>query len=80
MEAGLGNAELDETYDDVKGLFDLIEETLRAGDEEWIWEVNKEEEPLEALRERLTDLVDEYKRLAIDADRKASGLHRGKAG
>jgi hypothetical protein len=50
-------------------LVDLIEETLRAGDEEWVWEVDKEEEPLEALRERLTDLIDEYERLAIDADR-----------
>jgi hypothetical protein len=59
--------QLDETYEDVKGLVDLIEEALKVSSEEWVWEIDKEEEPLEALGERLSDLIDDYERLATNS-------------
>jgi hypothetical protein len=44
-------------YDKIREMVDWIEDALGEG---WIWNVDKGEEPVEALVERLTDLISAY--------------------
>lgn len=73
LEAQLENAkrqpeekgELNNVYEGIKEAMELIEETLGEG---WSWDVNEEANPVEALKERLKDLIDEYETLEAEVE------------
>ena len=60
--------ELEEKEFDYTEIYDMINIVESVLSEDFVWEVDEEQYPIEALKERLTDLINEYESLEAESE------------
>jgi uncharacterized protein YukE len=62
-------SELVSAYEEIGDMIDSVEDALTASGQVWTWSVDEAEDPVQALKERIGDLIREFESLAAEAEK-----------